>query len=263
MVIAARGERQRAWLRSAASGEDTMKFKAIAVTAAATMLSLGLAGTAMAAPLGPAKAAPQVTGTRLQSALLPASAFGAGFSTFNRHNSGSALRSTQAVIRPSGLSCANFESYIYYAGFGNTAGALDSVNNSNPNFSDYPSLVLGGDQYVLQFSNTAAAQSFYNRAYTRYKQCSALNEPAPAFQTHVELTTQSLSSTTIGGHHAFQLIQHADYAAFAGFDFYFARAIVLVGTNVYTIDNIDGTNDPISASLVDTLISRVQALYKR
>jgi hypothetical protein len=236
-----------------------MKFKAIAVTAATTTLCLGLAGSALAAPLS---SPPQVTGSRLASALLPASAFGSGFTASNRHNSGSTLRSTRAVIRPSNLSCVNFETYAFLAGFGNTAGALASFNNSNPSFSDYPALILGGDQYVLQFSSAAAAQSFYNRAYARYKQCSALNEPAPAFQTHVELTTQSLSNTTIGNHKAFQLIQHADFAAFSSLDFYQATAVVLAGTNVYTIDNVDGTNDPISASLLGRLISRVQALYK-
>jgi hypothetical protein len=239
-----------------------MKFKAIAVMAAATTLSLGLAGSALAAPHSIAKPAPQVTGSRLQSALLPASAFGDGFTTSNRHNSGSTLRSTQAVIRPSNLSCANFETYAYLSGFGNTAGALDSVTNPSPSFSDFPSVILGGDQYVLQFSSTGAAQSFYNRAYARYKQCSAFNEPDPADQTHVELTTQSLSSTTIGTHSAFQLIQHADFAAFSSFDFYEVTAVVLAGTNVYTVDDVDGTNDPISASLLGNLISRVQALYK-
>jgi hypothetical protein len=238
-----------------------MKFKAIAVMLAASALSLGVAGSALASPLS-AKAAPQVTGSRLQSALLPASAFGDGFTIFNRHNSGSSLRSTQAVIRPSNLSCVNFETYAYLAGFGNTAGALDSINNSNPAFSDFPSVILGGDQYVLQFSSTGAAQSFYNRAYARYKQCSALNEPYPALQTHVELTTQSLSNTTIVNHKAFQLIQHADFASLSGFDFYQVTAVVLAGTNVYTVDDVDGTNDPISASLLGNLINRVQALYK-
>ena len=38
--------------------------------------------------------------------------------------------------------------------------------------------------------------------------------------------------------------------------------MVLSGTNVYTVDDLDGTNDPISASLLGNLISRVQALYK-
>ena len=239
-----------------------MKFQVIAVTIAAAALSLGMAGSAGASLRSQASPAPQVTGARLQTALLPASAFGSGFTTFNRHNSGSTLRSSQAVIRPSNLSCVNFETYAFLAGFGNTAGALDSINNPNPDFSDYPSVILGGDQYVLQFSSAGAAQSFYNRAYARYGQCSAFNEPDPADQTHVELTTQSLSSTTIGNHKAFQLIQQADFAAFSGFDFYEVTAVVLAGTNVYTIDDVNGTNDPISASLLGNLISRVQALYK-
>jgi hypothetical protein len=37
---------------------------------------------------------------------------------------------------------------------------------------------------------------------------------------------------------------------------------VLAGTTVYTIDDLNGTNDPISASLLGNLISRVQALCK-
>ena len=238
-----------------------MKFKGIAVITAATALSLGLAGPALAAPLSP-KAAPQVTGSRLASALLPASAFGSGFTALNRHNSGSTLRSTRAVIEPSGLSCVKFATFAFLSGFGNTAGALASFINPDINLSLLPNVILLGDQYVLQFSSAGAAQTAYNRAYARYKQCSAFNEPAPALQTHVELTTQSLSGTTIGNHKAFQLIQHADYASFAGADFYEVTAVVLVGTNVYTVDDVDGTNDPVSASLLDNLISRVQALYK-
>ena len=240
-----------------------MNFRAIAVTIAAAALSLGMAGSAGASPRGQARPAPQVNGVRLASALLPASAFGSGFTVFNRHNSGSTLQSTQAVIRPSNLSCVNFAEYTYIAGFGNTAGAVDSINNPSPDFSNYPSVVLGGDQAVLQFSSAGAAASFYNRAYARYKRCPAFSEPDPADQTTVELTTQSLSSTTIGNHKAFQLIQHADYASFAGFDFYAVTAVVLAGTNVYTVDDVNGTNDPISASLLGRLISRVQALYKR
>ena len=44
--------------------------------------------------------------------------------------------------------------------------------------------------------------------------------------------------------------------------FYANTAVVLAGANVYTIDDVNGTNDPISASLLGNLISRVQALYK-
>jgi hypothetical protein len=137
-------------------GRTTVKFTAIATIATAAALSLGMAASASAAPLGlRSAAAPQVTGTRLQSALLPASAFGSGFTAANRLNTGKKLWSTRTRLKPSNLSCKNFEMYIYVGGFGDTAGA-----------------------------------------------------------------------------------------------------------NVYTIDNLDGTNDPISASLLGSLMNRVQALYK-
>ena len=238
-----------------------MKFKAIAVIATTAALSLGMAGSAAASPLsGKAKPAPQVTGVRLQSALVPASAFGGGFKVTQRLNTGTKLWSGRVWIKPSKLSCTNFESYIYIGGFGNTAGAMDSVDNPNPAIADYPSLVLGGDQAVLQFKTAQAAASFYSQAYTRYKQCSAFTETDNGIQW--ELTNQSLSKTTINKHQAFQLIQYVDISALPALNFYANTSVVLAGTNVYTIADVNGTNDPISASLLARFVNRVQALYK-
>jgi len=240
-----------------------MKLKAIAVIVAGTALSLGLAGPALASPAShAAKPAPQVTGSRLQSALLPASAFGDGFTVTQRLNTGSKLWSTKARIKPSSLSCQNFENYIFVGGFGNTAGAVDGIDNPNPDLADYPSVVLAGDETVLQFNTAKAAASFYSAAYTRYKQCSAFTDNDPVVDLTLELTTQSLSSTTINKNKAFQLIQYVDIAALPVANFYLNTAVVLSGTNVYTIDDLDGTNDPISASLLGSLVERVQALYK-
>jgi hypothetical protein len=243
--------------------EDTMKFKAIAVTAAATALSLGMAGSALASPLSKAKPAPQVTGTRLQSALLPASAFGGGFTVADHLNTGNKLWSTKARLKPSSLSCSAFETYIVVGGFGDTAGATDGVDNPNPALADYPNVVLAGDEAVLQFKTTQAAASFYSQAYTRYKQCSAFTESNLAGTgLTLELTTQSLSRTTINKNKAFQIIQYVDLASLPAANFYENAAVVLSGTNVYTIDDLNGTNDPISASLLGNLVKRVQALYK-
>lgn len=240
-----------------------MTFKTIAVTAAATALCLGLAGPALAAPLSMAKSAPQVTGTRLQSALLPASAFGDSFAVTRRLNSGSQLRSTRVIVRPSGLSCATFENSIYVWGFGNTAGAADVVSNQNPTpFGDYPNVVLGAAQTVLQFKTTKAAASLYHQAYTKYKQCSAFTEPDPADNTNVKLTTLSLYRTTIDHHKAFRLIQLAIIDSLPALPFYENTAVVLAGANVYTILDLGGTSDPISATLLGNLIDRVQALYR-
>ena len=169
-----------------------MKFKVIAVVSTAAALSLGMAGSAAASSLS-TKPAPQVTGARLRTALLPASAFGDGFTVTQRLNSGSKLASTQVRIKPSSLTCVAFETFIFVRGFGNTAGATNSVNNPNPDFSSYPSIVLGGDQTVLQFKTSGAATSFYNQAYARYKQCTAFTEPDPADNSQLELTVQSLA----------------------------------------------------------------------
>jgi hypothetical protein len=237
-----------------------MKFKGITVMAAATALSLGMAGPALASSLSArSKPAPQVTGTRLQSALLPASAFGSGFTAENRKNTGNKLLSTKAVIKPSSLSCRTFAMFIFIGGFGNTAGAVDGINNQNPNFED-PSTVYFDDQAVLQFKTAQAAASFYNQAYAKFKQCSAFTENL--FGLQLELTTSSLSTTTVNKNKAFQLIQYADIAALPIASQYQSTAFVLSGTNVYTIDNVSGTNDPISASLLSSLIKRVQALYR-
>ena len=241
-----------------------MKLKVIAVMATAAALSLGMAGSALASPASShkAKPAPQVTGTRLQSALLPASAFGDGFAVAQRLNTGNKLWSTNARIKPSSLSCQTFETYIFVGGFGDTAGATEGVDNPNPAFADYPNIVLAGDQAVLQFKTTQAAASFYNQAYARYKQCSAFTESDPADNLRFELTTQSLSKTTIGKNKAFQLSQYVDISSLPVANFYQNTTVVLAGTNVYTVDDLNGTNDPIPAALVGKLISRVQALYK-
>ena len=237
-----------------------MRFRAIAVMAATTTLSLGMAGSALASPLSTkAKPAPQVTGTRLASALLPASAFGDGFTVADHLNTGNKLLSTKARIKPSSLSCRTFEMFIFIGGFGDTAGAVDGVLNPNPALED-PSVVLSDDQAVLQFKTTQAAASFYSQAYARFKQCNAFTETYDNLQ--IELITQSLSSTTINKDKAFQLIQHADIASEPAISFYQSTAFVLSGTNVYTIDDLGETNDPIPASLLGRLMNRVQALYK-
>ena len=97
-------------------------------------------------------------------------------------------------------------------------------------------------------------------AYAKYKQCSAFTDTEAGLQ--MELTTSSLSTTTINKNKAFQLIQYADIAELPVASEYQSTAVVLSGTNVYTIDDVGGTNDPVSASLLGSFINRVQALYK-
>lgn len=240
------------------------------MVATAGMLSLGIAGSAGAAQLGhkphhkpKPKPAPQVTGVRLQSALLPASTFGDGFTGAGGINTGNKLLPTFGPLRPSSMSCENFETYAFVAGYGNTAGVTEGFSNPNPQFGNYPSIVLFGDQTVLQFKTASAASTFYNAAYTKYKQCSYFTESDPSDpSSSVELTNQSLSKTTVNKNQAFQLSQLVDLTSIPQASFYTNTAVVLSGTNVYTMDDMNGTDDPISSSLLGKLITRVQALYK-
>lgn len=252
--------------------ETIVKRKAVrasGVVATAAVLSLGIAGSAGAAqlghkPAGKPKPAPQVSGVRLQSALLPASTFGDGtFTDLGRFNTGGRLLPANARIKPSSLSCADFETYIFVGGYGNTAGTTDTVFDLNPPWSNYPDLELGADQTVLQFKTSKAASAFYNAAYSKYKQCSYFTETDPADPMSTdELSLQSLSKTTINKNQAFQLTQLDDLTSLPQASFYQNTAVVLSGTNVYTIDDVNGTNDPISSSLLGKLVTRVQALYK-
>lgn len=237
-----------------------MKFKAIAAFAAAAALSVGMTGSALASPLK-SKPAPQVTGVKLQSALLPASAFGDGFSLIGGVNTGTKLWPTSLRIKPSGLTCEVFEALIHIGGFGNTAGATADFTNPNPAFADYPNVVLDGEQAVLQFKTTQAAASFYGQAYTRYKQCTDFTESDQS--DSFELTMESLNTTTIDKNKAFELGQYVTLASMPSLGLYANTAVVLDGTNLYVIDDINGTDDTISSTLLGKLIGRVQALYKR
>ena len=109
---------------------------------------------------------------------------------------------------------------------------------------------------MLHFKTAAAATSFYNQAYAKYKQCTAFTVPDPADNTQYELTLRSLSKTTVGKNKAFQVIQFNDVTALPALAFYANTAVVLSGTNVYTIDDVNGTNDPISVSLLGDLRPR-------
>src|SRR5262249_137579 len=158
---------QRDWQRGPRKIMETIVKRktstACGVIATAGVLSLGIAGTAGAAQLGhKPKPAPQGSGVRLPSALLPTSTFGGGVPGLQHPKNGNGLWSSNARIKPSSLSCANFEQYIFVGGYGNTAGATDTVLNTSPAWSNYPNLEIGADQTVLQFKTAQAASSFYN-----------------------------------------------------------------------------------------------------
>jgi hypothetical protein len=253
-----------------------MKIKKLALAAlsvgAAAALSFTSAGAATASPAGHPKphkpkpaSYPQVSGYRLASALLPTSAFGDRFQVWIRQSTGNRLGSAHAAITPGSMSCKNFETYSIIGGWGDTAGAQDGVFNTSPDISGYPSLVLDAFQNVVQFASPRAAATFYNQEYAKYQACPSLSLSLPDSLGGgtEDLANQSLARTTLGKFQAFNLIQSDIQSNFAANSWYRSTLVVLAGTNVYTIFETNGTNDPVSPDLMTKLISRTQALYPR
>jgi hypothetical protein len=239
---------------------------ALSVSVAA-VLSFASVGTATAAPVShPKSAYPQVSGTRLASALLPATAFGEWyFEAKDQLNTGVLLLAPEASVTPTRLTCENWEEHVYAGGWGNTAGAEDAVVSEYPFVvgDTYPNLTLAADQNVVQFATPKAAATYYNQAYAKDDACQSVTTNGPTgLGGTQQLTNQSLVKTTIGGNQAFNLVENSVFSLAASDAWYKVTVVVLSGTDVYTITEFNGTNDPIEPSLVTQLIKQTQALYR-
>jgi hypothetical protein len=98
------------------------------------------------------QASGQLTGTQLETALLPQSYFPAGFtlSSATAVNSGAALTSAPAKYDLATISCSTFLQHLGSAGFGETAMAANT-------FAAQPQAY---DQLVYQFGSAGAASGF-------------------------------------------------------------------------------------------------------
>jgi hypothetical protein len=105
------------------------------------------AATASLTPL--AAAAGQLTGTQLESVLLPASDFPSGFaaSSSGATTSGGSLTSGPASYPLATVSCSDFVQHLGSTGFGETAMAADSVVGTDQAY----------DQVIYQFAAASGA----------------------------------------------------------------------------------------------------------
>lgn len=230
-----------------------------------------MSGSATAQPLGhpkkhKPKPPPQVTGVRLKTALLPASAFGDGFTGADTVSTGSRLLSSKAWYHIQSMSCANFEDFALLGGFGDTAGAAADAFNSSP-LGSYPNTVLYGIQWVNQFPSAQAATTFFNQAFAKYGACSSFTEPNPGDTSPgggtLQVTNMSVAKTAVSGNHAFTVTQQSALSEAPGFVFYTNVLVVVSGTNVYQFWNLSGTNDEPSPTLMAQFIKQTQKLYPR
>lgn len=241
-----------------------MKFKVVIVVLAVAVLSFTAVGSAAAQPLRFANGhkstqPPQVSGAQLQMALLPPSAFGSGFTFWASLNTGSKLQTTHAKLYLPGMSCNAFESKLYAAFFGDTAGAVEKYTNPAPR-ATYPDTIIDGDEDVLQFASAAAATTFYTRAEAKYAACRSFVESIPGGDTY-DVSTLSVAKTSVSGDQAFQVTEALAVSGYRVTPLYDNFLYVVSGTNVYSLGTFSGSNDEPSPALMANLIHRVQALY--
>jgi hypothetical protein len=139
-------------------------------TAAATAptASTGPLATASMTPL--AAASGQLTGTDLESVLLPVSDFPAGFaaSSSGPVTSGGSLTSGAATYPLATVSCSDFVQHLGSTGFGETAMAADSVVGADQAY----------DQVIYQFSSAAQASAFVAGIEPLAARCTSFTAPA-------------------------------------------------------------------------------------
>jgi hypothetical protein len=145
----------------------------------------------------------QLTGTQLASALLPQSAFPAGFmlSSSSAVSSGDSLSSAPAAYDLATISCATFVSHIGNTGFGETAMAYSSAVGQDQAFN----------QVVYQFGSAAAASDFVAGVKALAGRCHSFTASDNGTTGTFSLTASS--GPAVGGHPSLELVQSGTFGS--------------------------------------------------
>jgi hypothetical protein len=134
----------------------------------------------------------QLTGTQLQTVLLPRENFPGGFSVPSASvvTSGGSLSSSPAQYDLATMTCASFVQHLGNTGFGETAMAFDSVVGQEQAF----------DQVIYQFGSPAAASGFVAAIGSLASRCRSFT--ATDNGTSGTLSMHAQASAPVGGHPA-------------------------------------------------------------
>ncbi len=156
------------------------------------------AAAAPAAPMTPVpEASGQLTGTQLQTVLLPQSYFPAGFalSSSSAVSSGGSLTSGPPQYNLATTDCATFVNHLGNTGFGETAMASNSFVGQGQAF----------DQVVYQFGSAASASAFVSGIKAlagRCGSCTATDNGAKG-----TFSMRAAPGPAVGGHASLELVQ--------------------------------------------------------
>jgi hypothetical protein len=166
-----------------------------ATSAATAPTATGPLPTASMTPLPAASG--QLTGTDLESVLLPAADFPAGFaaSSSGPVTSGGSLTSGAAQYPLATVSCSDFVQHLGSTGFGETAMAADSIVGTDQAY----------DQVIYQFAAASTATAFVAGLQSLAGRCRSFTAPADG-----STATFSLKATpgdTLAGLSTVELLQ--------------------------------------------------------
>jgi hypothetical protein len=254
-----------------------MLFKRFAVPVislgAALALTLGTAGAASAQTVHRPKhhkpsPVTQVSGAKLQTALLPASDFGSGYTSSNAQNTGNSLWSSHGSLSVSGTPCDAFVDSPYLVGYGDTAATANLVSQPESGSSN-PDAVLLAFQGVAQFASSQSAGSFYGQSLAKYTSCQSFSDSSSdgsGGTVTLTITVQSTANTSVDKYQAFEVSQSAeisDSSSDINGTIYLNTTVVNAGTNIYLLTEWNQSNDGVASWLLTSMINRAQALYKR
>jgi len=143
------------------------------------------------------EASGQLTGSQLQTVLLPQSYFPSGFalSPSSAVSSGASLSSSPAQYDLATISCATFVNHLGNTGFGETAMASNSFVGSQQAF----------DQVVYQFGSSAAASGFVAGVKSLAGRCGSFSATDNGATGHFSLS--ATPGPAVGGHPSLRLVQ--------------------------------------------------------
>ena len=156
------------------------------------------AAPSAAEPMTPVpQASGQLTGTQLQSVLLPQSYFPAGFalSPGSVVTSGGSLLSSPAAYQLATISCATFINHLGSTGFGETAMASNSFVGQAQAF----------DQVVYQFGSSSEATAFVAGVRALAARCGSFTATANGASGPFSL--KASQGAPVGGHPSLELSQ--------------------------------------------------------
>ena len=169
---------------------------AAATSAATAPTAAGPLPTASMTPLPAASG--QLTGTDLESVLLPAADFPAGFaaSSSGPVTSGGSLTSGAAQYPLATVSCSDFVQHLGSTGFGETAMAADSIVGTDQAY----------DQVIYQFATASTATAFVAGLQSLAARCTSFTAPASTGTT-ATFSLKAAPGASVAGRPTVELVQ--------------------------------------------------------